>query len=157
MKTIILSVLLIIATSSFSQNNEELIYSFKTEKGKLMTLSLDTTKNIFYYRYGTKNKIELEKVDNLNDNSVVFKYSFYFRGGMGNAGLDLNYISFQNKNFTYTIYDEYSAEDDGRDVGIRLKNNNTGKKYDIPALTKSIKGNLSVFRDNELLPIIEDE
>ena len=141
----------------FSQNtNERLIYSFKTKKGKLMRLTLDTVKNVMIYRYGTENKTELEKRDDLNDNKVVFTYSYYFRGGPGNAGLDLNYVEFKNGGFTYIIYDEYSADDDSRDVGIRLINNINKKKYTINALPESINGDLSVIRDEEFIPVKEE-
>ncbi len=158
MKQIPVIVLIILTFHSFAQTpNEKLIYSFKTKKGKLMSLTLDTVSNTMIYRYGTKNKTELEKTDNLNDDKVVFTYSFYFRGGPSNAGLDLNYVKFTNKNFTYIIYDEYSADDDSRDVGIRLKNNTNNKEYTIKALPKSIKGDLSFFRDEEIIPIEEEE
>ena len=158
MKTLLIFGLVIINGFAFAQNpNEKIIYSFKTKKGKLMRLSLDTVSNTLTYRYGTKNKTELEKTDNLNDDKVVFAYSFYFRGGPGNAGLDLNYVEFTNKNFTYIIYDEYSADDDSRDVGIRLKNNTNNKEYTIKALPKSIKGDLSFFRDEEIIPVEEEE
>ena len=140
----------------FSQNtNERLIYSFKTKKGKLMRLTLDTVNNVMIYRYGTENKTELEKRDDLNDNKVVFTYSYYFRGGPGNAGEDLNYVKFKNKDFIYIIYDEYSGENDSREVGIRLINVRTNKKYTIAGLPQSVKGDLAVIRDEGLLPVEE--
>ncbi len=158
MKTLLFVILTTLATISFAQKSgEKLIYSFKTQKGKTMSLTLDTVNNVMIYRYGTKNKTELEKKDVLYNDEDIFTYSYYFRGGPGNAGLDLNYVTFTNKDFKYKIYDEYSAEDDSRDAGIKLINLKTGKKYNIPALKKSIKGDLSVIRNEEYIPVEEVE
>ncbi len=156
MKTTFLIFFVSVSFALFAQKtNEKLIYSFKTKKGKIMSLTLDTVNNVMIYRYGKKGKTELEKKDTLYDENTVFSYSYYFRGGAGNGGLDLNYVTFKNNDFSYKIYDEYSADDDSRSVGIYLTNTKTGKKYEIVGLPKSVKGDLSVIRDEEYIPTEE--
>jgi len=56
--------------------------------------------------------------------------------------LDLNALSFTNKSYKYTIFDEYSAADESRDIGIRISRK--GKKIvTIKGVVKTIKGSLS--------------
>lgn len=74
-----------------------------------------------------------------------FAFSFYMRGG--GEGLDLNYLIFHNGDFTYKVYEEYSAADDKKAVGIRIKNEKTGKEYDhLTGDPKSIIGSLVSLR-----------
>jgi hypothetical protein len=100
------------------------------------------------YRYGTFDNIELEYPQNKQNSWEKFQYNYYFRAGMANASLDLNNLIFNNGPWTYTIYEEY-VEDDNI-VGVRLKNNETNKKYDLKGDLNTIKGSLSELRDTKI-------
>jgi hypothetical protein len=154
----ILCCLLLVSIASFSQNvhlktNEEIIFTFKTIKGKTVTLAKDKTDNYIVYRYGSAKNIEFQYPEILDSSSwEKFTYSYYLRGGgMQNAGLDLNYIEFRNKEYKYVIYDTYSAEDNTSETGIKVTNTNTGLITDIQGNIKTRSGILTSFRDNELI------
>lgn len=134
--------------------NEELIYSFETEKGKKVMLAKDKANAYIIYRFGTKDKIEFEYPDKSKDSWSKFTYTFYFRGGgADNEGLDLNYVSFTNKGYQYIIYDTYSAVENKTSFGIKVINSKTKKTSNIPGLPKTQKGTLIDFRENGLLKI----
>lgn len=158
LKTILL--FLLSWNNSFSQEaNEKTLFSFKTKSNKSMVLSLDTVKNEMIYRFGNETTTELEIKDNLNDTIPVFHYSYYFRGGgIANAGLDLNYVTFVNAGYEYKIYYEYSAEGNDSSVGIRVKNLSDNKTVDIKGQYKSVDGSLvAPFRWDNLIPIVDME
>ncbi|BAF71700.1 hypothetical protein [Sulfurovum sp. NBC37-1] len=145
MKTFIL--LLILTVSVFAnehlEKGEKLLYSFKTQKGKTVTIAVGANDSYMVYRYGKEGKIEFEYPKNRKNSFGKFTFSSYFRGGGAqNEGLDLNALSFTNKSYKYTIFDEYSAADESRDIGIRITKK--GKKITtIKGVVKTIKGSLS--------------
>lgn len=124
-----------------------------------MVLSIDTVRNEMIYRFGNETAAELEIKDNLNDSIPVFCYSYYFRGGgVANAGLDLNYVTFVNADYEYKIYYEYSAEENDSSVGIRVKKLSDNTTCDIKGQYKSVKGSLvAPFRWDNLIPIVDME
>ena len=154
--------LLILTTPGFGQSftlpNEEVIFSFNTKNGKKVTLNKDKANNYIIYRFGTKDKVEFEFPDKSKSSWTDFKYSFYLRGGgIQNAGIDLNYIYFTNKDFKYVIYDTYYAVGNKQDIGIKIINIKTNKTTNIQGDRKTRKGTLVDFRDNNLLEIGDDD
>ncbi|MBE2218416.1 MAG: hypothetical protein IAE90_09445 [Ignavibacteria bacterium] len=153
MKKLIILLLFIFSAPVFSQliqSGEELIFSFKLKSGKSAVLLKGENESYLVYRFGTNKKIELEYPAELNVASWQnFTYSYYFRGGgKENAGLDLNYVTFENNGFTYKLYDEYSAEDESRNTGV-LVTDTEGKERDITGTKGSAKGSLIDLRYNE--------
>ena len=139
---------------SFTLPNEELIFSFSTQNGKKITLSKDKAKNYIIYRLGTKDKIEFEFPDKSKSSWTKFKYSFYMRGGgTQNEGMDLNYVYFTNKDFTYVVYDTYISIGNKQSIGVKSINLKTKKTTNIKGKIKTRKGTLVDFRDNNLLEI----
>jgi hypothetical protein len=145
----------------FSQNllqdNEECVFSFNTKNGKTMLLAKDKSNKYMVYRFGKKDKIELEYPQKDDQSWSQFTYNYYFRGGgKQNAGLDIDNVRFEIDGYTYIIYSSYSAGDDNNDesysIGINIydKNDNRIKIVGIP---KTEKGNLQGFRTNELIKI----
>jgi hypothetical protein len=105
------------------------------------------------YRYGAPTKIELNYPERLPESWDAFEYSYYLRGGgSSNEGLDLNYVSFQVADWKYVVYQEYSAETDSTEVGIRLTNLKDKKKYDLRGNPKTMQGTLVQLRDEERMP-----
>jgi hypothetical protein len=137
--------------SHICNKDEITIFSFKMQKSNksvaICQSKLDENSYIVY-RYGTIDNIELEYPKNKQNSWKNFQYNYYFRAGMANASLDLNNLIFNNGPWTYTIYEEY-AEDDNI-VGVRLKNNETKKKYDLKGDINKIKGSLSKLRDTKI-------
>lgn len=139
--------------SVFSQlikQNETTIFSFKTKSGKTAVLCKDENEKYIVYRFGKGRKIELEYPAELDNSSwEKFTYSYYFRGGgKMNAGEDLNYVSFENKGFTYKIYSEYYAEDESVYNGILVTDAN-GKETDVKGINGTADGSLVELRYNE--------
>ena len=143
------------------RQNEYVIFSFNTLPGKTASLCISKTitskSGYIMYRYGTKAKIELEyPADTLNSFSK-FQFLMYSRGGgKANAGLELNNIEFTNNHFTYSLYDDYSAEGESYTRAIMITNDSTGKKITIDA-KGTVTGHLSVFRDKNIVKFNPDE
>ncbi len=118
--------LLILFISAASVNSQLLLkgetelFRFKTKTGKTAIICTGENDSYILYRFGTNNKIELEyPASKNNDSWQLFTYSYYYRGGgKENAGLDLNYLTFENNGYVYKLYQEYSAEDNSETAGI---------------------------------------
>jgi len=148
--------LLLFSLYSFGgEPGEKNIFSFNTEDGNLIEISVDTVYNKLTFKQYKGSVVELTVVDDLNDTKVVFKYSYYLRGGgIENAGLDLNFLSFTFDNNHYKVYQEYSAEDDKEYIGVIITNNSI-ERYLI-GKSETSKGNLMEFRSNGLIPIQQE-
>ncbi len=101
------------------------------------------------YRFGIPGKVELVFPSNLTKSWKSFEYAYYFRGGgAANDGLDLNYLSFTNNGWKYTVYEEYRAADDSQRIGIRLLRLSDKKIFDLRGNPKTLTGSLTSLRDN---------
>lgn len=119
-------------------------------------LAKDSNNAYIVYRVYANNKLEWEFPEKNKSSWSIFKYSFYLRGGgPSNEGLDLNYIIFENKNFSYTLYDTYTAVVNRSDVGVEVINKTANKTTDLKGVYKTRKGSLIDFRTNHLLEILE--
>src|SRR5690349_9396285 len=99
MKFFLATILLLYISNSFSQTyikpNEEVIFTFKTKGKKQVYLLKDKSNKYICYRYGSKNKMDLEFPELNKKSWDQFTYSYYLRGGgISNEGMDLNYIYF---------------------------------------------------------------
>lgn len=136
----------------YQRPNEELIFQFQTQKGKLAYLVKDRANRYIMYRYGTPGKIELEYPSSTAGSWKQFTYSYWFRGGgIRNEGIDLNYVTFVNGNFTYVLFHTYFARGERLSAGIRVIETKTGRKTILRAIPKTVKGTLVNFRDNDLI------
>ena len=137
---------------------EDLLFSFKIANSN-QTASICISKDeqeYIIYRFGTKDKIELEYPIETEKSWSLFTYSYYLRaGGIDNEGLDLNYLSFEHDGYSYEIYDEYSAESDKSVVGIKITNQDTKEETNNLGDSDSIIGSLISLRDNTKIKIIE--
>ncbi len=138
------------AQTNYVLANEVVLYSFKTDKGKIVTINKDN--KYIVYRFGTKNKIEFQYPNTLDNNWKDFTYSYYLRGGgQSNEGMELNYLYFTNADFQYVIYDTYYSHTGKTNIGIKIINIKTSKVTNIVGVYKTRKGNLTQFRDNNLI------
>ncbi len=136
--------------------NEEVIFSFETQSGKKVTLNKDKENKYIIYRFGTKNKVELEFSDKTKNSFKQFNYSFYMRGGGAqNEDMDLNYVSFTNVNYKYVIYDPYYAVGNKKEIGIKVIDLKTSQPQTIKGNYTTRKGTLINFRDNALISVDE--
>ncbi len=134
--------------------NEKEVYSFTTEKGKKMVLARDKNNNYLVYRFGTDSIIELEFPEKNKSSWKKFNYSYYHRqGGASNEGQDQNYLYFINKDYKYILYDTHVQAGNGYAYfsGIKVINMKTKKVTDIPANSKTSKGGLLEFKNNNLV------
>jgi len=137
--------------------NETLIFSFKTDKDKIVTLAKDKNNKYIIYRFGTEDNIEFEFPDKSEKSWKKFKYSHYSRGGgKQNLAENLSGVSFINKDFQYRLYDSYYSESNEYEIGILILNLKTQKTTNIKGKLKSKKGTLNGFDGSNLLEI-DDE
>ena len=100
------------------------------------------------YRYGTEKNIELEFPKKLSTSWNEFQFSWYLRGGgVQNEGLDLNYLYFDSGIYRYVVFQEYSANSQRTDYGIKVINRETKNKTVIEANPTTVEGTLSNFQD----------
>lgn len=164
--SLIVATLLIVSICSFKNStlasyqlaNEEVIYSFKNTKGKLMTICQDKNENYLIYRFGSSEKIELEFPIKKDASSwKQFEYSYFFRGGgTENDGLDLNYLTFTNEGVKYVIYNTYHAEGELLETGIKIFDLVNKKRFDVIGDIQTIEGSLSNLRINDKIKIGND-
>jgi len=136
--------------------NEEVLFSFKIENSaKTLSICLSNEQpDYIVYRFGTKDKIELEFPGNKADSWSKFTYSYYLRGGgAGNEGIDMNYLTFENGGYEYQIYQEYISKDNKTQVGVKITEKSTKKETDIKGLSDSIEGSLMKLRENKKIKI----
>jgi len=147
-QSIIILGLLIFALTAKSQAPSEVnVMSFDTEDGKEVHLTQDTVSNSLVFRYGTPSNWEIVFTDDLDDDEAIFSSSGYFRGGgIDNAGLDLNYLHFNYDGYNYTLFDEWSAEGETHEHGVRIdatEGSTTPDVDDISAIESSVTGGIS--------------
>jgi hypothetical protein len=86
-----------INAQNFILENEELIFSFNTKNGKKLVLAKDKENEYIVYRFGTKDKIELEYPEKNKESWSKFTYGYYSRGGgKQNLAMELESIFFSN-------------------------------------------------------------
>jgi hypothetical protein len=132
--------------------NEELIFSFNTKNGKRLVLAKDKKNEYIVYRFGTKDKIELEYPEKNKESWSKFTYGHYLRGGgKQNAGMELESIFFQINNFSYTIYKNFHSEGNSFETGINIRNLSDDKMTIIVGKYNTIKGSFYKLREEELI------
>ena len=133
---------------SYQLKNEKLVYQLKMKNGKQVSVCVDKDQKYMVYRYGSKNKIELEYPKEKDLSSFQkFEYSEYKRGGgIQNAAMELKYLAFTNNGIKYVVYDTYFAEINKSNAGIKVIEFQN-KITDLKGLKKSAKGNLSNLKD----------
>jgi hypothetical protein len=150
----IFAILMLLLLAKPSAETEVVYFSFKTRNDKTMTLSHNTTTNTLIYRFSNAKAVELEITDDLNDDTPVFTYGYYHRGGgADNAGLDLNQVRFETDDFKYEIYDNWSAEDNISSIGISVTDKTTGKQTNISGVLNTRSGRLPDLWAKELIPV----
>jgi hypothetical protein len=141
------------AKDPLRHDGETTIFAFQmadSPKWASLCESSESGSPYIVYRYGLAKGVELEFPQDLSESWQSFEYSYYLRGGgASNEGQDLNYVSFQNGDWKYVVYQEYSADTDTTSVGIRLTNARTGRKVDLHGNAGSIQGSLVPLRDED--------
>jgi len=131
------------------KENEEIIISFSIkDSDKVVVLCVLKEKpSYLVFRLGTSENVDFELLDNSTDSWNKFIYSYYLRGGGSeNEGLDLNYLTFEYNGTKYELFQEYSAENDATDIGIKTIDLSTNNETILKASEDSIIGDLRVLR-----------
>lgn len=134
--------------------NEEVIYSFETKNGKKMSLVKDNTNQYIQYRFGSPNKVEMEFPKERNKESwKKFHYNSYWRGGgIQNAGMEIDNLSFNNNGYDYLLFRTYHAEGEVYTAGIIIKDKK-GKETRIKGNYKTVKGCICNLQDTGMIEI----
>ncbi|MCX8533662.1 hypothetical protein [Chryseobacterium luquanense] len=132
--------------------NEEIIYSFETKNGKKMSLVKDKTNQYIQYRFGTKNKVEMVfPAERTNESWKKFHYNSYWRGGgIQNAGMEIDNLSFNNNGYEYLLFRTYHAEGEVYTAGIIIKDKK-GKETRIKGNYKTVEGCICNLQDTGMI------
>lgn len=139
-------------------DNEELLFGFPIlgSKKRLAVCISSINQDYIIYRFGTKDKVELEYPGDRSGSWNGFIYSYYLRGGQEeNEGLDLNYLTFENNGFQYKIYQETAADSGKTEVGIIVTDLATDVETKIEGNAEEAEGSLITLRDNDKINFIE--
>ncbi|MCX8525839.1 hypothetical protein OF897_18135 [Chryseobacterium formosus] len=132
--------------------NEEIIYSFETKNGKKMSLVKDKNNKYIQYRFGTKNKVEMEfPAERTKESWKKFHYNSYWRGGgIQNAGMEIDNLSFNNNGYDYLLFRTYHAEGEVYTAGIIIKDKK-GKVTRIKGNYKTVEGCICNLQDTGMI------
>ncbi|KIA88002.1 hypothetical protein [Kaistella jeonii] len=123
-----------------------------------MVLVKEKNNQYIQYRFGKKNKIELEFPTERNaDSWKLFSYNYYMRGGgKANSGQEIANMAFTQNGFQYLVYSTYFSEDESMQTGILITNLATQKRTRIKGIIKTRKESLFYLQENSLLKLEED-
>ena len=135
-------------------DNEKVIFSFKTTSSKTISICAAKDESYLVYRFGTKNKVELEFPESKAGSWE--KFTFYHQRGDGGTMEDYGvnwygeYLFFINGASRYEIYNVQTYNRSGETeekVGITVTHITSKKDTVIKGVPGSRKGDLSVLRD----------
>lgn len=155
MKKLFIILYLLVPLTFWAQHllpNEEVIYSFETKNGKKMSLVKDKTNKYIQYRFGTKNKVEMEfPAERTKESWKKFHYNSYWRGGgIQNAGMEIDNLSFNNNGYDYLLFRTYHAEGEVYTAGIIIKDKK-GKETRIKGNYKTVEGCICNLQDTGMI------
>lgn len=99
---------------------EKNIFSFRTKSQKFLSVCKGEGGGYLVYRFGKHDSIELQFPNELDRSSWdKFKFSGYRRGGgKANAGRGSYSLSFDINNVAYSVFQEWSDENDSYAIGV---------------------------------------
>jgi len=155
MNKLLLIIYLLIPLTFWAQHllsNEEVIYSFETKNGKKMTLVKDKNNQYIQYRFGSPNKIEMEfPKERTKESWKKFHYNSYWRGGgIQNAGMEIDNLSFNHNGYDYLLFRTYHAEGEVYTAGIIIKDKK-GKETRIKGNYKTVKGCICNLEETKMI------
>jgi len=132
--------------------NEEVVYLFETKNGKRMSLVKDKKNGYIQYRFGSKNKVEMEfPAERTKESWKKFHYNSYMRGGgKDNAGMEIDNLLFKNNGYEYVLFRAYHSEGNDYSAGIIIKDSK-GKESRISGVYKTVKGCICNLEDTGMI------
>jgi hypothetical protein len=123
--------------------NENTVFAFQLENNKWVSVSKEKNGQYLVYRFGNKDKIELQVPAVLDTSSWSrFLFSGYSRGGgKENAAMHFGYLSFRNKEVVYEVYELWNSEDNIEHCGLTVMIDDK-KPINLTGVLKSRHGNL---------------
>ncbi|KQC12874.1 MAG: hypothetical protein APR63_01755 [Desulfuromonas sp. SDB] len=134
--------------------DEQLVFSFVVDTGQIVSVFIADDQSYLVCRWGNPEQLILQypQQSELSQSWNLFIYDYYLRPGEAvNAGLDLNYLYFEDENNQYMIYQEYSAEGNSNQVGIIVTDLFSHHQQDISGDPLTVKGSLINLRDYQSL------
>ena len=128
---------------------EEVVFGFTLKKtNKIVLVCSQKDNKYMVYRFGTKDKVELQYPSVLNAASwKAFRYSGYSRGGMNNSPMEMHSLTFTNNHVTYKISEDWDGDHHASWADIIIDLN--GKKTKLAGNASSKNGSLGLLRDKE--------
>jgi hypothetical protein len=156
-----ISLLILIALPAFCQE-DNLIYSFKTKHHKRVELLFNENDSVFICRFYSLGRLKFEVRDTLTDADTVFTVHGYHRGGgVENAAMDYNDVTFSNDAYDYDIYfvwavNEEDPESDNPPIyGIKIYKD--GEEISDFRGTKVLEGDVYGWSFYDILPEEREE
>ncbi len=124
---------------------EKLLFGFRCKNNKILSIALGANNSYMIYRFGREGHIEMIYPKDKKNSFSHFSFYHYFRPAFANnenEGMDLSYLKFKNNGYLYIVYDEYYANNDSEDIGVKVMKD---KKIivNIKGILKSKRGDLS--------------
>ena len=145
-----------VKTTSLCGKGEKTIFTCPVKPStKIVSLcssaKLTKTEGYLQYRFGLPGKVELEYPKDRTGSHDAFAYSHYFR-----AKVDLTEISFSLDGYSYTVFDNYNAEErptiSAQGVTVTSSDNQKEVTYSCRTRAKVDFGNLSEVLTNNSEP-----
>jgi len=100
----------VVVPANLCREAEQIVFSCQIKgSDKILSVcaaqNLDRENGYLQYRFGTNKEVELEFPSDIRDSQKAFRYSRYTRPLVTYLRL-----SFQENNYTFTVYDDYTAE-----------------------------------------------
>ena len=131
------------------KSGEEVIFGFSLKNSnKIVLLCYQKDDKYIVYRFGTKDKLELQYPSVLNAASwKAFRYSGYSRAGVNNSPMEMHSLTFKNNHISYKIYEDWEGDHHESDAGIIVKAES--KKTKLVGNASSKNGSLQLLMDKE--------
>ncbi len=130
--------------SDLASEGQKVIFSFKTQNGKTLSLLTDAGENYLVYRYGTPQNVELQYPNPVTGESWK-KFRFE---GYKTPTLYLMHVIFDNSGTKYIIYyNKFTKTPNDNKIGVQVVTGN--KRKDIRGKMNTLKGSLEYFRHND--------
>jgi hypothetical protein len=130
------------------KSNETVAFAFQLNNKKWVSVCREKNDKYLVYRFGTKDKIELifpAALDSTSWQQFTFKY--YNRGGgKQNAAMNIAFLSFNNNEAAYEVYEVWNSEDNKKKCGVSVTAK--GKDVDMKGILTTTKNYLQSLSES---------
>lgn len=127
---------------------ENVVFSFAIpDSEQILTVCLASGEREYLIcRLGKPDRYELQYPQKLPNSWDKFSYSTMVRRSQAATTLELSYLIFNDKDFIYTVYQEYQAKQGEETIGLKVEEPATGKVLELKGDPATVIGSLRLLR-----------